>query len=145
MSESAGSAEGRRQQVLEKLRLFEEAADRIRPGASGAETSENVARFRESAEQLRLHLSQHLASKETIDWPELPDSDAEISAFAHELKTEHRDLLNELAQLIRAAGEMEKTFDRADAATRLRSQSRAVALRVARHAGEEEASLGNYS
>lgn len=145
MSELAGSSEGRRQQLLEKLRLFEEAAEHLRAGITRPEAFENVARFRDAAEGLRLHLSQHPASQETIDWPQLPDSDSEISAFGGGLKTEHQELMNELSQLVREAGEMQKSFDRVDAATRLQSRSRAVALRVARHAGDVDFSPGKYS
>lgn len=144
MSEPGPSAEGRRQQLLGKLRAFEEAAAAIHPEKHGADTRADLARYRGAAEDLRIHLSQHQASKETMDWPPLPDSGEEISAFAGELKTEHQQLLNELAQLARAAENLEQALDRVDAAARLRSQSRTLALRVARHAGEEEAPLGNF-
>lgn len=144
MTKPERSAEGRRQQLLERLRAFEDAAEKVHPEILRPEIAESLERFRAAAEELRLHLSQHLALKETIDWPQLPDSGVEISAYANELKTEHGHLLEELAQLTRAAEEMEKTLDRVDAASQLRTRSLALALRIARHAGEEEAPMGHY-
>ncbi|HVC00240.1 MAG TPA: hypothetical protein VNJ12_13045 [Candidatus Dormibacteraeota bacterium] len=144
MPESRPPAEGRRQQLLEKLRVFEEAAEKVHPEMHGTDAAQDNARFRDAAEDLQTYLSHHLSSRETLDWAKLPDSGAEIAVFANELKTEHRKFLNELAQLARLAEKMEEAPDRADAASRLRQQSRALALRIARHAGEEEASLGNY-
>lgn len=145
MSEFQGQAEGRRQELLEKLRRFEEAAEKIRYEGAAREMTERIARFRQAIQELRAHLSRHLATRETAQWPALPDSDAEISAFAAELKAEHRELIDELLQLARAADEIERAADRTEAAARIREQSRALALRIARHAGEEEAPLGNYS
>ena len=144
MRESGHSAEGQRRQLLEKLRVFEEIAETIHPEKHGSDTAENIVRFRTAAEDLRAHLSAHLASKETMEWPELPDSGAEVSAFAAELKLEHQELLNELGRLASTAGKLDEALDRADAATRLRQQSRILALRIARHAGEEETPLSHY-
>ncbi len=144
MSKPGRPAEGQRQQLLAKLRVFEKAAEEIHPEKQGVDTSAHIARYQNAAEDLRMHLSQHLASKETVDWPELPDSAAEISTYAGELKAEHQQLLNGLEELLRDAGKLEEALDRADAAARLRSQSRSLALRIARHAGEEEAPLGKF-
>jgi hypothetical protein len=145
MSESVGPAEGQRQQLLERLRTFEEAAAQLHPEKSGVDAVEIFARFQDAAQALRLHLSRHLAMKETVDWPQLPDSDADITAFAGELKLEHKQLLADLAELIQDAREFPKALDRSEAARLLRERSRELALRVARHAGDEEAPLGRYS
>jgi hypothetical protein len=145
MSESVGPAEGQRQQLLERLRTFEEAAAQFHPEKSAADSVEILARFQDAAQALRLHLSRHLAMKETADWPPLPDSDADITAFAGELKLEHKQLLADLAELIRDAREFPKALDRSEAARVLRKRSRELAQRIARHASDEEAPLGSYS
>jgi iron-sulfur cluster repair protein YtfE (RIC family) len=144
MSESRNPAEGRRQELLEKLQKFEDAAGQIHPEQPGSKPSENLARFREAASELHKHLSRHLATRETAEWPALPDSDQEISAFAEELKAEHKSLMEELSQLASAANEMDSGMDRTEFAGRIREQSRVLALRIARHAGEAEAPLGKY-
>ena len=144
MSKAGSPAEGRRQELLEKLRIFEETADKIHPERQDSDTTENVARYREAIEELQLHLTQHLASREAADWPTLPDSPADISAYADELKTEHQELIDQLSQLARAAEELETSIDRADDAARLRTHSRSLALRIARHVGKEETPLGDY-
>lgn len=145
MTESSQTSEGRRKQLLEKLRIFERAAEEIHPERKEEEMPERVARFRQAAEDVRSHLFKHRASKEMMEWPELPDSDAEIAAFAQVLKREHESLLRELGDLISAAAELETTLDRVHAAAQFRDRSRALALRIARHAGGAEARLGKYS
>lgn len=144
MSKAGNPAEGRRQEILEKLRIFEEAAEKVRPEREESETDENVELYKEAIGELQLHLSRHLATREAADWPTLPDSAADISAYADELKTEHRELIDELSQLSRAADEMESSMDRVEAADRLRRQSRSLALRIARHVGKAETPLGDY-
>lgn len=144
MSKAGSPAEGRRQEILEKLRLFEEAADKVHPEREGSETDDNVARYREAIEELQLHLSRHQTNREAADWPTLPDSPVDISAYAAELKIEHQELIDELSQLARAADEMETSMDRVEDADRLRSQSRSLALRIARHVGKAEMPLGDY-
>lgn len=145
MKQSHGQAQVQRRQLLEMLRAFEDAVEQVHPEIKQAETPANVARFRDAAQALRTHLSKYRALKETLDWPNLPDSDAEISAFAEQLKAEHQELLGELDGVIREAEQVETAMDRAHAAARLRDRSRGLVLRIARHAGEEEAPLGNYS
>ena len=144
MSKAGGSAKGRRQEILATLRRFEEAAEKIHPERLDSETIENVARYREAIEELQLHLSQHLANREAADWPALPDYPTEISAYAHELKAEHQELIDELSRLARAADKLDSSIDRVEAAVSLRSQSHSLALRVARHVGKAEAPLGDY-
>lgn len=144
MSKGASPAEGRRQELLEKLRIFEDAAQQIRPDTETQEASENIDRYREAVGELQLHLSRHRTNREAADWPTLPDSPVDISAYAAELKIEHQELIQELSQLARAAGEIETSMDRAEAADRLRTKSRSLALRIARHIGNAEAPLGDY-
>lgn len=144
MNNAGSPAEGRRHELLEKLRIFEETAEQIHPEREGSETAENVARYREAIEQLQLHLSQHLANREAADWPTLPDSPADISSYAGELKAEHQELIHELSRMARAADEIETSIDRSDAASQMRNQSRLLALRIARHVGKAETPLGDY-
>lgn len=144
MNKTEGSAEGRRYELLEKLRKFEVAAEKIHPEKEGSETAEDVARYSEAVQELQLHLSQHLATREVADWPALPDSPADISAYAGELKAEHQALIDELSKMARAADGIETALDRTEAAMQLRSQSHLLALRIARHVGKSETPLGDY-
>lgn len=144
MNNAGSPAEGRRYELLEKLRKFEEAAEKIHPEREGSETVEDIELYRGAVEELQLHLSQHLANRESADWPALPDSPVDISAYAGELKAEHQQLIDELSQMARAADEIETAIDRSEAAGQLRNQSHLLALRIARHVGKAETPLGDY-
>lgn len=144
MSKAESPAEGQRQEFLEKLRIFEETAEKIHPEKKGSGGAEDLARYREAIAELQLYFSQHWTNREMADWPMLPDSPTDISMYAAELKTEHRELIDELSQLARAADELEASMDQSEAADHLRSQSRSLALRIARHIGKADMPLGGY-
>lgn len=134
-----------REQLLEKLNTFELAFEQIHPSYRGPiDWRQRAAALREATAGLRSYLSEHLAPKELMEWRELPDSDADIAAFAYELKMEHADLLRELGDLIQAIDKLETKLDRHEATLQIFKQSRSLAQRIARHAGGEEAQLGRY-
>jgi len=133
-----------RQQLLERLREFEQAGNEVTPQRTPERRKESLVKLREATEQLRAHLARHLAPKELAEWRELPDSDIEIAAFGYELKMEHADLQRELGDLILDIDAYEAALDREEAATQIRLTCKALAIRIARHAAGEEAELGRY-
>lgn len=145
MNELQGTMTSPREQLLERLRAFELAAKPLHPGYRGpSDLKERTARLQSAAEELRLFLSRHPASKELMEWGDLPDTDAETAAFAHELKLEHADLLRELGELVEAITKLELALDRHEASLQIHEQCRSLAQRVARHAGGEETQMGRY-
>ncbi len=133
-----------RQQLLERLREFEQAGNEVTRQRTPERRKESLVKLREATEQLRAHLARHLAPKELAEWRELPDSDIEIAAFGYELKMEHADLQRELGDLLLDIDAYEAALDREEAATQIRLTCKALAMRIARHAAGEEAELGRY-
>jgi Hemerythrin HHE cation binding domain len=134
-----------RQQLLERLRDFEQAGDDVPRQRTPERRKESLAKLREATEQLRAHLARHLAPKEMAEWRELPDSDIEIAAFGYELKMEHADLQRELGDLLLSIDAYDAALDREEAATQIRLTCKALTMRIARHAAGEEAELGRYT
>lgn len=146
MNERGNRAGRPREQLLERLSAFEKAIEPLHPNHRGpGDWKEHAAELHAAAEALRLYLADHLAPTELMDWRELPDTDAEVAAFAYELKMEHADLVRELRDMREAIWNLESSLDRRDDALRIYSQGKALARRIARHAGGEEAQLGRYS
>ena len=75
----------------------------------------------------------------------MPDTDAEITAFASQLKAEHADLIRELSELLAAIDRLESSLDRREDTLRIYRHCKNLAHRIARHAGGEEAQLGRIS
>lgn len=146
MKEPRKRVGSQREQLLERLNAFEQAAEPIHPNYRGpGDWKERAETLQGAAEKLRVYLSEHLAPKELMDWRELPDTNAEVTAFADQLKAEHTDLVRELTDLIEAIRNLEASLDRREDTMRIYDRSRNLAHRIARHAGGEEAQLGRYS
>lgn len=131
--------------LLPKLMEFEQASESIFPRQTQEQRMDSLGKLRSAIEQLREHLSLHLAPKEMAEWRELPDVDAELAAFGSELKMEHADLYRELGDLLGSIDDYEKALDREEAATRIKSVCKALTARLARHAAGEQAELGRYT
>jgi tetratricopeptide (TPR) repeat protein len=131
--------------LLGILVKFEKAGESILPRQTREQRTESLERLRVATEQLREYLALHLAPKEMAEWRELPDSDTEITAFGYELKMEHADLYRELGDLLGAIDDYEKALDLEEAATRIKSACKTLAMRLARHAAGEQAELGRYT
>ena len=144
MNETPKATGNPREQLLEKLRQFEQAVQSLHISRKECERVEGIASLRQATEELRHHLAAHPAPKEMMEWREMPDTDAEITAFAYELKMEHADLLRELADLMQMMEEYDRALDRQEASAEICSECRALGLRIARHAAGEEAELGRY-
>jgi iron-sulfur cluster repair protein YtfE (RIC family) len=146
MNERGNKAGRPREQLLKKLSEFEKAIEPLHPNHRGpGDWKEHAAELHAATEVLRLYLADHLAPKELMDYRELPDTDAEVAAFAYELKMEHADLVRELRDMLEAIRSLESSLDRREDALRIYNQCKALAHRIARHAGGEEAQLGRYS
>jgi len=131
--------------LLGKLIEFEQAGKSILPRQTREQRKESLETLRTATEQLREYLALHLAPKEMAEWQELPDSDMEITAFGYELKMEHADIYRELGDLLGSIDDYEKALDREEAATRIKSACKTLAMRLARHAAGEQAELGRYT
>lgn len=131
--------------LLAKLIQFERAGDSILARQTREQRMESLANLRVATEQLREYLALHLAPKEMAEWRELPDADAEITAFGSGLKMEHADLYRELGDLLSAIDDYEKALDREEAATQIKSACKTLTARLARHAAGEQAELGRYT
>lgn len=135
-----------RERLLARLDAFEQAIEPLHPNHRGpGDWKERAENLRAATEGLRLYLSEHLAPKELMEYRELPDSDAEIAAFAYELRMEHADLVRELGDVIATIRQLETSLDRHEDALQIYRRCRILAQRVARHAGSEEAELGRYT
>jgi hypothetical protein len=135
-----------RERLLKKLNTFEQATEPLHPNYRGlGDWKERAEVLHGAAEDLRVYLAEHLAPKELMDWRELPDTDAEITAFASQLKAEHADFIRELSELLASIEGLESSLDRRDDALRIYRRCKNLAHRIARHAGGEEAQLGRYS
>jgi hypothetical protein len=145
MEESKPVRGSPREQLLEKLKQFEQAGNEVPRQRTPERRKESLAKLREATEQLRTHLARHLAPKELSDWRELPDSDVEIAAFGYELKMEHADLQRKLGDLLLDIDAYDRALDRDEAAKQIRLTCKALAIRIARHAAGEEAELGRYT
>lgn len=146
MNEPKQSTGTHREQLLAKLSAFEEAIEPVHPDHKVAENwKDRTVKLLRATEELRLYLSEHMTHKELMEWRELPDADAEITAFSYELKMEHADLVRELKDLTQAIASLPASLDRRQTALQIHSQAWALAHRIARHAGGEAAELGRYS
>lgn len=131
-----------REQMLEKLILFERALDNFHPERGNGKMELAIQDLRASAEELRKHLATHISPREMIDWYTLPDSDQELTAFAYEMQVEHQEILRALAGLLNTLEEMGTSLDRLETAGRIWGQGRPLAERIARHCAGEETSFG---
>jgi hypothetical protein len=133
----------RREQLLARLLEFERALGSFVPGVGGCyDPRITGAELQQATEELRQYLATHVAPQELLEWRELPDSDAELTAFAYELQIEHQEILQALAALLNTLEELERSLDRHETATRIGQHGRAVASRIARHVAWEEARFG---
>jgi hypothetical protein len=134
-----------REQLLERLLCFERALLEFVPERAVQKPETMTAKLRLAAEELRQYLATHVAPPEVMEWRELPDSDADITAFAYELQIEHQEILQSLAELLNMIEEMQTSMDRHETATRIRDRGRSLSSRIARHTAGEETLFGKLS
>lgn len=134
-----------REQLLDKLVAFERALDNFHPERRRRGLMESVTELRDSTAELHRHIAAHVSPRETVEWHEMPDSDAELTAIASELRMEHQEILRALAGLLSTLEEMERSMDRFATAGHIWGQGRPLAERIARHCAGEETYFGSIT
>jgi hypothetical protein len=145
MNGQSGKKGTPREQLLERLLGFDQALLEFVPERAVRTPETTTIKLRQAAEELRHYLATHVAPREVMEWRELPDSNAEITAFAYELQIEHQEILQSLAELLNMMEEIQSSLDRHETATRIRDHGRSLSSRIARHTAGEETLFGKLS